>query len=323
MPSPNSTTYQRPDIDEAMVEFDLAAATEGFVGLQLAPPFNTPEQSGNFPKVPIEAILEEAETKRNNKGGYHQSDWEFGQESFETSEHGAVERIDERQRKIYAYALDFDVICAHRARYKVLNRLEREIRDAVQVAGATTAVATKWDQSHTSDPVADVLNEQDTFKAGCGLLPNVGWCTDKVLRKLAQNGAIKDQVKFSGLDDPKLLTEPGRRAAFVRALADLLALEELVIASAVRNSAAKGQAFAGAQLWDDTQFGLIRVPKSRDLTEIGALRTFVWDGDGAGIGGAFETYWSDEYRSEMMRFRHERQVKTLRAVCVRRLTGVL
>jgi hypothetical protein len=323
MPSPNSTSYDRPDIGQAFVEFDTAAVEAGFVGLELAPPFMAAEQSGTFPRVPIEALTEEIETKRNSKAGYARSDWEFEQDSYATEEHGAEEVIDDRQAAIYRYALDFELICAARARYKVLSKLEREIKTALEALGAATGVGTPWSTAATADPVGDVLSEIDSFKAGCGLLPNVGWMTDKCLRKLARVASIKDQIKYSGLDDPKLMTEPAKRAAFVRALADLFGLQKIVVAGAPRNSAKKGADFSGANVWTDSVFGLIRVPTGMDLEEVCAARTFVWDGDGAGIGGVFETYRDESKRADIMRFRHERKVKTLHSVCVRRLTGVV
>lgn len=322
MATPNGV-YLRPDIDAAFVEFDAASAEAGFVGLELAPPFMTPEQSGDFPRIPIEAVLEEADTARSPKGGYHQSDMEFEQDSFATREHGAEERIDERQAKIYASLYAFEVVKAGRARYKVLNNLEREIRDAAQSMGQAAAASVAWDQPLTADPVKDVFDQMDLFIDGCGFEPNLGWLTDKLLRKLARVASIKDQIKYSGMDDPKLMTEPTKRAAFLRALADLFGLERLVVAGARRNTAAKGKTFSGGTIWDSTQFGLIRVSKSQDLEDPSAMRTFVWDGDGAGLGGVFETYRNESVRSDMMRFRHERKVKKLLETGVRRITGCM
>lgn len=323
MATPNSTSYDRPDIGQSVVEFDVAAAEAGLIGLEVAPPFNAAEQSGTFPRVPLEATLEELETKRNSKGGYAESDWEFEQDSFATVEHGAVERIDDRQAAIYAYALDYEVICAKRARWKVLAKLEREIKTAAEAAGSSAAVTVPWSQAQTADPVADVLTAVDSFKAASGYLPNAAWLTDKCVRKLALCAAIRDQVKFSGLDDPKLMTDPAKRGPFLRALADLFGLPKLMVASAVRNTANKNQTFSLSQIWTDATFGLIKVASSADLEEPCALRTFVWDGDGAGVGGTFETFRDEGKRSDMMRFRHERQVKTIHSQLVYRLTGVI
>lgn len=324
MASPNSTSFDRPDIGLAFIEIDAAAIEAGFVGLEIAPPFMASLQTGNFEKVKIATMLEEAETARSSKGGYTQGDWEFEQDSYTTSEYGAVERIDDRQAAIYAYALDYDLICAARARYKVLSQLERDIKTAAEAAGGATAVSVPWSTSATADPVQDVLNEIDTFKLACGHMPNAGWLTDKCLRKLALCASIKDQVKFSGIDDPKLLTEPAKRSAFLQALAALFGLPQLVVAGAMRNTAAKNQAFAGANIWTDSVFGLIRKPMTNDLQEVCAMRTIFSNVDGAGSPeGAFDTYREEGVKSDMMRFRMERKVKTMQSLCVRRLTGVV
>jgi hypothetical protein len=323
MPTPNTTTYVRPDIGPAFQEIKTEAVEAGFIGLELAPPFPVKVQSGTFPRIPIEAMLEEVETARSAKSGYARGDAEFEtDDSFATKEHGAEEPIDERQAAIYADSLDFDLICAARARYKVLNRLEREIKTVVEALGVATAVTVPWSEALAADPVSDVLNELDAFKLGCGHMPDAAWMTDKVLRKLARCASIKDQIKYSGMDDPKLMTDEKKRGAFLQALADLFSVPTILVAGAVRNTANKGQAFSLANVWTDATFGLIKRPTSQDLAEPCALRTFVWEGDGAGIGGVFETYRDETIRSDIMRFRHERQVKTLHSVCVRRLTGV-
>jgi len=320
MPSPSASAFVRPDIGEAFEEFPLEASQQGFVGLQVAPIFEAGEQSGNYSIIPVEALLEERETKRAPKGGYAESDWEFEQGSFATQEHGAKEVMDDRERKVYAYTIDFEMVCAGRARDAVHRKLERDIALAAQstTVFGSTAVAVPWSVPQTAKPLDDVVGEIDLFKTGSGVLPNLGVATDKCLRKLKLCAQIQDQLKYAGIDDPKFPMEE-----FAKKLAQLFDLEKIIVAAAVRNTAKKGQAFIGAQVWDDTKFGLYRAPKSADLNEICALRTIIWTGDGAGIDGVFETYRDEDKRSDMLRFRNERQVKTMYAVAGRLLTGVV
>lgn len=320
MASPNSTTYERPDIGQAFEEFPLEASRAGFVGLQVAPVFEAAEQTGVFPRVPAEALLEERETKRAPKAGYSQGDWEFEQDSYATEEHGAEELIDERQMRIYAYALDYEMICAKRAVDIVLRRFERDVASAAQSTTnfGATAIAIPWDQPAAAVPIDDFQSEIETFKTACGLLPNLVVLTDKQVRKLRLVQSIRDQVKFSGLDDPKFPNEE-----FVRILAQMIGVERIVIGNAVRNSGKKGQAATFSNIWDNTKAGLYRVAMSADLEEICALRTFTWTGDGAGMAGAFETYYNAAKRGDVVRFRHERKLKVMRSECGRVLTGAL
>ena len=63
MPGPSSpSTFQRPDLGVEFEEFDLLAAQQGFIGLQMLPVYPTEVQSGNFPVIPAEALLAERET---------------------------------------------------------------------------------------------------------------------------------------------------------------------------------------------------------------------------------------------------------------------
>jgi hypothetical protein len=262
-------------------------------------------------------MTEDVDTARASKAGYARSDWEFGEDSFSTREHGAEEVMSERERKIYAHAFDFEVVCAARARAIVHRKLERDIKNKVQGADfGSRAVPVSWANPTTAEPIKDILTEVDTFKTGSGVLPNVGVTTDTVMRKLKLCAEIRDQLKFSGIDDPKF-----PMAAFARALAQLLDLEEIIVASAVRNTANKNKTPVLANIWAD-EFGLYRLARTNDLTEMCAVRTLVWTGDGAGIAGAFETYWDETKRATIMRYRQERQVKVIQSSCGRRLTGV-
>lgn len=323
MAGPNSTAYSRPDIGEMFSELPLeaTASSMGMIGLQLAPTFEAGQAFGVFPKIPDEAVLEDRDTKRAPKGGYARSDWEFGQDSFVTEEHGAEELIDDNLAATYRYAIDYDRVCAARAQGAVLRNLEKEIADAALNTGTgigATAVTTPWSSHAAATPVNDVKTEISTFEDACGLTPNVLAMSDRVLRELTQCAQIIDRVKYWGGDDPKMM--PSDR--LLQALAAIFEIEEVVVAKKMRNSALKGQAVSYSKIWGATKVGLYRVARTQDLEEPCFARTFHWSGDGSSINGVFDQYRDESKRSDVMRFRHQRKFKLLKATLARLLTGV-
>ena len=55
MPFPSTTLETlRPDLAGALMEFNLAADREGFIGTRVMPVFEVAEQAGVFGKIPIE-----------------------------------------------------------------------------------------------------------------------------------------------------------------------------------------------------------------------------------------------------------------------------
>lgn len=319
MPSPNTTTFTRPDLGEAFEEFPVEASQAGFVGLEVAPAFEAAEQGASFPKITGESLLEPRETLRAPTGGYTEGDYEFEEDSYATKEHGAVERIDQRLARIYAYAIDYEMVAAKRARDIVLRKFEREVATAIQSTSTfgNAAVTVPWSNPTTAQPITDVITYIDTFKSRCGYLPNVGLTSDKVMRKLKLCAEVRDLLKFSGLDDPKFPMDQ-----FSRMLAAVLGLEKIVVGNAVYNSAKKNQALSVSNVWSDTQFGLYRVARTQDLSEACVARTMIWSGDGAGINGVFENFWDDNVRCDKIRFRHERHVKIMDSNAGYILTGV-
>ena len=311
MASPNTSAYTRPDLGQMFSEFPIEAATQGFIATRIAPVFSVAEQAGVFPSLPIEVMLEQpASTARAPKAGYVRGDWEFEQGSYATVEHGAEEIMDDRLRKIYAYAIDFDRVCAARALGKVLRGFEIEVAAAMEstanFAGTTTAT-TAWTSHAAAVPIDDIQNALIAAEDAKGIKPNVMVITSKTLNHLRRCAQVVDRIKYAGIDDPKMAPE----ATVLNMLAQLLGVEEIFVANRFKDSAKKGQTASLARIWTDSIVALHTVPRTSDLEEPCSARTLIWSGDGAGPAGVFEQYREEGVRGDIMRFRHERQLKVL------------
>lgn len=307
MPAPSSTSFQRPDLGASFEEFDLQSAMQGFIGLQVLPMFSVARQTANFSRVPVEALLSERETSRASGAGYSRQDWEFEQDSYACSEHGAEEVLDDRERAIYAYTLDFERIAAMRAMDAVLRNLERRISAAVFNATTFTAnpVSVEWDQYASATPIDDVVTAVNAFKVQSGMMPNAIVFNDRVMRNLQRCDQIIDQLKYSGIDDPKKVT-PAMLAA-------LFGVERVIVPGTMRNSANQGQSVTFADIWSREYAMVCRVATSQDLKEPCLGRTFHWTGDGSSEGGTVEMYRDERVRSDIMRARidlHEKIIYT-------------
>lgn len=306
MPGPSSpSTFSRPDLGMAFEEFDLLASQQGFIGTKILPVMNVALQTAVFSKIKVKSLLTERDTLRAPGGGYSRQTWEFDQDSFATKEYGAEEVLDDRERAIYAYTIDFERIASMRAMDAVLRDYEKRVAAAVfnAVTFTPSAVTTEW-SNPASTPVQDVLTRITTFKGQMGMLPNALVFNDKVLRNLQTNEEILDRLKYSGIDDPKNVT--------LQMLAALFNLQYIIVPNAMRNSANPGQAAAVfSDIWDDEYALLCRIATSQDLKEPCLGRTFHFTGDGSSLGGTVETYRHEPNRSDIMRVRHDVQEKLL------------
>jgi hypothetical protein len=84
-------------------------------------------------------------------------------------------------------------------------------------------------------------------------------------------------------------------------IAQALGVETLYVGKAPKNTAAKGQTFAGGFIWSDAYIWVGNV-QGGEYTAGGAGRTIQWSKDTTGLFTP-ETYRSDERRSNIMRVR--------------------
>lgn len=316
MPSPTGT-FERPDLRESFEEFDLMAQAQMFIGLRVLPLFDVALQSATFSVVPLEAFLADTDTARASGGHYQRDDWEFTQTNYATTEHGAEEVLDDRERAVFAFTLDFDRIAAMRAMHRVLRAQETRIAALVFNVGnfSNTAVGVGWNNNPTtSQPIDDVNNAIESVKTQSGMLPNTLVMSGFTFRKLQLNDQIVDRIKFSGIDNPKDVN--------LQALSQLWRIPNILVGDAVRNTAAKGLAATPAEIWSNNFVWVGRVPETNDLREPGVGRTFHFVGDGSSGGGTVEQYRDESRRSDVMRVRIDVDESLIYTATGHLLTGI-
>lgn len=305
----------RPDIAASFMQFDLEASRAGFIGLQVAPVFESALAADSPGKLKLAALLREEETRRQG-GSYGRGKWEFDSYSFTTKEHGWEEPVDDRQRNLYRNYFDLEVIAAQRARDVVIRNHERRVK-ALMASTYTAAAGTAWTTWSSSSPVTNVEVGSETFRARTGYYPNAIVMTMKAFRNCRNTAQVIDRVAAQGSGE-KILAENINREMLAR----VFDLKYVLVAGGQRNSANEKQTPVLASIWDDTKAYLIRVPETNDVQEPHFARTFHWAADGSQIGGVMETYRDETVRGDIVRCRMDTDEVVMYAEMCQEITGV-
>lgn len=314
-PSP-SQAVSRPDLGATMEEFDLMANQSGFVGLQIFPVVEVAEQSANIGRIPIEQLLQTQDTSRASGGTYREGNFTFDDFSYNTSDHGWVERVDERNKRIYRRYFDAEVVAAKRARNIVLQNHEiRVVTAATNIATYTNApAAVAWTSPATATPVTDVLTRLKAVRAASGMTPNTVVMDFDAFLAAIETAQVIDRLKYAGYDDPKDVGE--------EALAKIFKVRRVIVSGGQKNTAAEG----GLNLnpcWPKATVAVGYVATSNDVAEPSVGRTFHWAEDGSNIGTILESYWDEDSRSNKIRARMETGEKVMYQECWQLITGAV
>lgn len=301
MPRPTSaTTIQRPDLGAIAYEYNMEASQRGFVGQEILPIFEVQEQSADYPKIPIEALIKIQDTKRAPRGNYNRSDYEFETGTYSCEENGWEELVDDVEAKLYRRFFDAEEVATKRAVDILLRNQEARIAAMIFNSGNFTVgnVAIEWSTKETCIPQTNVTAGKQAMRAASGLMPNVLAMSQKVFENLLLTAEIKDALKYT---NP---IELGGIEAQKRTLAMYFGVDKLLVGNAIRDAAKKGQSFSLADIWDDEYVGLLKVSAGGlDLREPVVGRTFLWTADSP-QNLVTEQYREETKRSNVYRVRH-------------------
>lgn len=304
MGSPSSSLATlRPDLG-TMFEFDLEMDRRGFIATRVAPVLEVASQAGTFGKIPVEQLLETAETSRAPGSNYSRGNWKFTTASFATQEHGREEVVDRREARMYREYVDAEMVAAARATDAVLRnaeiRMASMIFNATTFTSFTTSVGTEWSTASSATPIANVKAAAESVWSQCGLWPNALIVTRHVFRNLRVCAEVIAAIAASGAGDK---ATQGRVTE--QQLAEVFDLPYIIVAGGTKNTANKGQTAAFDKIWDDEYAMVCRIAETNDVSEPCLARTFHWGEDGSSIGGTVESYYEEAVRGDVIRVRHD------------------
>jgi hypothetical protein len=302
MPRPtSSTTIQRPDLGALAYEYYLEADQRGFIGLKLMPIFEVAEQSADYPKIPLEALLKMPNLKRAPRGNYARSDWEFETGTYKAEEYGWEEPIDDVEAALYARFFDAETVANMRAVDILLRAQEQRVASLLfntsNITG-TTNVGTEWSTVATCTPLADVEAGKTAIKAASGLVPNVIAMSDKVFGNVTRSKEILDAFRYT---NP---VESGNREVKRALLAQYFGVDEVLVGGAIKDTKKKGTATTIGDIWDDEYVLLAKISNGGpDLRDPCLGRSFLWTADSP-QNLVVESYREEKIRSNVIRVRH-------------------
>lgn len=302
MPRPTSgTTPQRQDLGAIAYEYMLESPDRGFIGLKIMPVFVVPDQSADYPVIPIESLLKLQDTKRAPRSNYNRDDYSFETATYACEEHGWEEPVDDVERRLYARYFDAEEVATTRATDILMRNHEKRVQSIVQdtsIITATSAVSTEWSTASSCTPCSDIKTAKRALKAATGVVPNVAIMSEKVFENVMLSSEIKHYLRYT---TPHLLTSMEQQR---RMLALYFGLDDILIGGSQYDSAKKGQSFSLADIWDDEYVTLARISMGgANLRDPCLGRTFLWTADSPEMLVA-EEYRDEAIRSDVYRVRH-------------------
>jgi hypothetical protein len=314
MAQPTTNTWERrEDLGMRFDEFDLSMNQLGFIGHQVMPilPRSTP--SGKFPRVDIEQLLQNLDTKRNPNGTYNRSEREFSDDNFDTKEYGLEATLDDRTIKRYDDLIDAEVFEGEVIENALLTQYEKAVADtlfnATTFSGRTSGITNEWDDIGNATPVTDINAAINIIRLASGVKPNAVIMNDFVFRNAIRCTQVIDNLKYQGFQDA--------RAGEIskQALAISLNVDEVIVAEGLYNTKDPGQTAVLADIWSNEYILVARVAKTRNPMERCIGRTIMWDQEGATNGDRMgviaETYYEEARRGGVLRRRTDWGLKTL------------
>lgn len=323
MPAPSSQLVtRRNDLGESMREFDLVAQMNGFIAKQVLPVFDVEKQAGQMGLIPVEQLAKYADTMRAPKGGYVRRNWTFTKDTFNTTEYGIEEVVDENEAAMYSDFFNAEQVAAERCQFGLL--LGMEVRAAAAIfntstwtgATLTTAVSTAWTDTHNANVVSDVLAARRKVHALTGIWPNSLIVSEQTRQNIARNDQVIDAVRSSGAGSPTKESDMTSQM-----LSNVLGVG-LKVGGTAYDSAAEGATASIASVWSNSYAMICHIANGNDFRAPCIGRMFHWNGDGSSIDGTYESYEEPQTRGTVIRLRNQVQEKITYKECGHLLSGI-
>ena len=298
----NGQATPRADI-YALVQQANSDFNKLFIADQVLPVKPEDARRGIYMKANLAAaeLLNADAQPREQGNGYARINRAFSTDTYDTQEYGLESIVDD------SYEAEVNRFMNLEATEAML--LERQLKISYEQRVATLLLATgSWSATAitpvaayttaavaTTDPASDVDTAKTTLlKQGC--IANAVVMSQNVFNRLRRAQLMQNQIYGvvpRGANQRALPSEQD--------IAQALGVETLYVGKAPKNTAAKGQTFAGGFIWSDSYIWVGNV-QGGEYTAGGAGRTIQWRKDTTGLFTP-ETYRSDERRSNIMRVR--------------------
>ena len=229
MPGITETTAGtlRPELADAVMEYDLELAELMFIGLMVAPIFESETGEGRYPIYIRENLQQAPDTSRKEGAGYNRVDTEMDASTFTCEDHGLEHPIGDSEARKYGRYMDIEAATARRLWYQL--RLAHERRVAAMVlANCTTGAgaATNWATIADATPISDIATRGLALEQRCGVPAEAQSliCSNTTFTYLKNNASILDRIKYTARE-----VGDQRLAVQRRLIADALGVRDVLV----------------------------------------------------------------------------------------------
>ena len=310
-----SYTTIRADIAQAVFE-GLSNKNNLFIGTEVMPVFSSDVRSGAYLKLNLgdsEALYDDA-LKIAAGAGYPRTSRRFTSDSFDAIEYGLEEVLPDSNRRDLDRFFDTEVNIAAMLLRQIQVSHEARVATSAFAANGLTAIsasAAYTDANITSFDVPGDVAQAKLELAKYGVLPNTLIMSMPVFERIRRSAKVQNQ--FFGIvpsDQSRLLSE-GEVAAAV-------GVDRVLVGRAPKNTAAKGQTYAGGFIWSNTYMALANTVGG-EFSGGGFGRTIVWAADSP-VPFVSETYRDEARRADVLRVRQNSAEKVIDGSSIIRIT---
>jgi len=310
-----SYTTIRADIAQAVYE-GLSNKNNLFIGTEVMPVYSSDVKSGAYLKLNIgdSETLNDDVLKIAAGAGYPRTSRRFTSDSFDAIEYGLEEVLPDSNRRDLDRFFDTEVNIAGMLLRQIQISHEARVASAAFAANGLTAISATAAYTEANITSFDVPGDVASAKlelAKFGVLPNTLIMSMPLFERIRRSAKVQNQ--FFGIvpsDQSRLLSE-GEVAAAV-------GVDRVLVGRAPKNTAAKGQTYAGGFIWSNTYMALATT-SGGDFSGGGFGRTIVWAADSP-VPFVSETYRDEARRADVLRVRQNSAEKVIDGSSIIRIT---
>jgi len=295
----NSNAVFRADITGYTME--TADWEKNLVAPRVMPVINVGAQQGQYPvfKKTKGQLLKRSVKARAPYSSFPRDNMSFEQDTYNAIEWGIEQAIDDTLAKNYSRFFDAEVIAANMARRKLL--LDQEIRTAAAIQNTGNFSATNSSTAYTIANIAtfDFALDVDGIKdslIGQGESPNTVVIPYQVWTRIKASTKFQNRLRGAGITSDSILNVSPEAAA------EVLEVENVIIAKSVYDTAAEGIAFTSGLIWANTWVWVGKVTTAGTpaaMLQGGAGYTLNWSQFGPPVG--VSTYRDEPKKSDIVR----------------------
>lgn len=310
----SATTIQRPDLGQLAWEYLQEEKT--FIGRNIMPIFGVPEQSMDYPIIPIEAILKQrTNLKRASRAAYARADWEWTTGTFACAEYGWEEPIDDREAALYSRFFDIEAASTEIATGVLLRDHEVRVQTVLAASANSQAAAVAWSTPATATPKADVKTTSELMRSNFGIKPNAIAMGKAVWENLLVTQELRDYMQYTS--PHLLLGQDAQRETVAR----YFGVDQVLVGDTQQDTAKRGKAATLADIWPNNEAYMLKVADGPNLRQPSVGRTFLWTADTPNEV-TVETYREEKIRSTIVRVRGDMAEGVQYAGAIYKITGV-